>query len=205
MKMSNFLPEGYEEPRSKNAGNYFRLNDKSLPEQTERIRVMGTFAEPHTAIMGWESWKEFTDPETGKVSEQPIRMEHTHDNHDKMVEIDRDGNPRHFWAIQIFNVDNNEAQVWGITQRTIQRQLRSFSENPNWGNPQNYVIAVTRQGSGLKTSYTLMPEPPIQPPDDETLRIMSEAKIDLRQMFADQGRGLNPFGAMDGESDEVPF
>ena len=31
--MSEFMPEGYEEPRSKTAGSYFKVNDPSKGEE----------------------------------------------------------------------------------------------------------------------------------------------------------------------------
>ena len=68
------------------------------------------------------------------------------------------------------------------------------------------MIAVTRTGTGLKTKYTLMPEPPVAPPSDEIIKAMAEAKIDCREMFAREGKGENPFGALSGEDDDgMPF
>ena len=203
--MSEFMPEGYVEPKNKNAGTYFKLNDQTKNEETKRIKIIGTFNHPHTAIMGWEAWSEDTDPETGKVRDIPIRKENTTENYDELMEVDRDGSPRHFWAMQIYNLDDAEPQIWGITQKTIQRQIRQLSENPNWGNPSGYVIAVNRFGTGLQTKYTLTAAPPMEPPSDDILKAMAEAKIDCREMFGNEGKGNNPFGAFEGENDEMPF
>ena len=201
--MTDFMPEGYEEPRSKSAGSYFKVNDPTLSEETKRIRIMGSFNKPHTAIMGWEVWTEVLDDETGEMKRIPIRKENNTEGYDTQLEFD---DPQHFWAIQIFNLETNEPQVWGITQRTIQRAIRSFADNPNWGDPSGYVIAVTRTGTGLKTKYTLMPEPPVAPPSDEIIKAMAEAKIDCREMFARDGKGEKPFGALSGEDDDgMPF
>jgi len=204
--MSDFMPEGYVEPKTGTDGTWFKLNDKNKSSETERIRIMGSFNHPNTAIMGWEAWSEVTDIETGAVSSKPRRMENTSENYDKLTDIDRDGSHKHFWAIQIYNLDRNEVQIWGISQRTIQRQIRSFAENPNWGDPMTYVIAVTRQGLGLKTVYTLMPEPNIEPASDDIIKKVNDAKIDVRALFADDGKGLNPFGYLaEGENDGIPF
>ena len=203
--MSEFMPEGYEEPRTSSSGNYFRINDKNKPTETKRVRIMGSFNHPHTAIMGWEAWVEDTDPETGQVRDIPIRKENTTENYDELEEADRDGKPSHFWAIQIYNYEVEEPQIWGISQRTIQRQIRAMADNPNWGDPIQYVIAVTRTGLGLQTKYTLMGEPNIAPPSDDIIKAMDEAKIDCREMFAREGKGNNPFGALAGEADGMPF
>ena len=70
-----FMPEGYEEPKSKSSGNWFKINDKTKDTEIKRVRIMGSFNHPHTAIMGWEAWVEDTDPETGQMKEIPIRKE----------------------------------------------------------------------------------------------------------------------------------
>jgi len=203
--MTDFMPENYEEPKTSSSGNWFKINDKTKDTETQRIRIMGSFNHPHTAIMGWEAWVEDIDAETGQMKEIPIRKENTTENYDELEEADRDGKPSHFWAIQIYNYEVNEAQVWSIPQRTIQRQIRALADNPNWGDPIQYVIAITRTGLGLKTAYTLMAEPNIAPPADDIIMAMEEAKIDCREMFAREGKGNNPFGALAGEDDGMPF
>tara|TARA_Y100001963_G_C6792847_1_gene456662 strand:- start:4942 stop:5541 length:600 start_codon:yes stop_codon:yes gene_type:complete len=199
--MSNFIPDGYEEPKMGTGGTYFRLNDKEQNEQTKRIRIMGSFENPNTAIMGWESWKEG----------QPYRFRYVTGDQasfEKAEEIDEEGRPRHFWAIQIFNLDDQEAQIWSITQRTIQKQLRKLAENDAWGNPINYVIAVTRTGHGLQTEYNLVAEPPVEPPSEDLKNAMLEAQINISEFFEDEGRGRNPFGALqltNDANDGMPF
>ena len=158
---------------------------------------MGSFEYPVTAVMGWESWAE-----DAEGNQHPERREYNHDGYDELTEIDRDGKPKHFWLFQIYHIDSKEPQLWSITQRTIQRQIRQFVENPNWGNPRNYNLAVTREGEGLQTKYSVVAEPPIEPPSDLMVEAMKEAKIDCREIF----RGENPFGALtDGEHDDLPF
>ena len=199
--MSNFIPQGYEEPKMSGGGSYFKLNDKDKNEETKRIRIMGSFENPNTAIMGWEAWKD----------SQPYRFRYItgdNDTFEKAEEIDEEARPRHFWAMQIFNLDDQEAQIWGITQRTIQKQLRKLAENEAWGDPMNYVIAVTRTGSGLKTEYNLVAEPPVAPPSDDLKNAMAEAGINVSEMFEDDGKGRNPFGALQATNDAkdgMPF
>lgn len=201
--MSEFMPEGYQEPRSKSAGSYFKVNDPSKGEETKRVRIMGSFNNPATAIMGWEVWTEIQDEESGELRRIPIRKTHSDANYDELTEFEE---PQHFWAIQVYNLEVNEPQIWGITQRTIQRAIRGFAENKAWGDPTGYVIAVTRTGHGLNTKYNLMPEPPIEPPPDDIIKAMAEAKIDCREMFARDGKGENPFGALSDDSDDgMPF
>ena len=40
---------------------------------------------------------------------------------------------------------------------------------------------------------------------DDIIKAMEEAKIDCREMFAHDGKGNNPFGALAGEADGMPF
>ena len=192
VKEENFIPLDYKEPES-GGGTYL----KPKAGETHRLRIMGSFEYPVTAVMGWESWAE-----DAEGNQHPERREYNHDGYDELTEIDRDGKPKHFWLFQIYHIDSKEPQLWSIPQRTIQRQIRQFVENPNWGNPRNYNLAVTREGEGLQTKYSVVAEPPIEPPSDLMVEAMKEAKIDCREIF----RGENPFGALtDGEHDDLPF
>ena len=86
--MSEFMPEGYEEPRSKTAGSYFKVNDPSKGEETKRVRIMGSFNNPATAIMGWEVWTEIQDEESGELRRIPIRKTHSDANYDELTEFE---------------------------------------------------------------------------------------------------------------------
>ena len=153
--------------------------------EKHRIRIMGTSKDPTTFIQGWEAWDQDNKPhrepyELGKPCSKQLK------------DIDRNANPKLFWMFTVYHVDEERAKVFEVTQRTIKDPILAYSKNPKWGDLRNYVIEIGRTGSGMETEYTVIAEPPIEPPDQKIIDIMNEAAIDLRVIFGDG----NPFGAL---------
>jgi len=98
----------------------------------------------------------------------------------------------------VYHVDEERAKVFQVTQRTIKDPILAYSKNPKWGDPRSYIIEIGRTGSGMETEYTVIAEPPIEPPDQKIIDVMNEAAIDLRVIFGDG----NPFGALTAADDQ---
>ena len=180
---TNWLPKDYEPPTQNNI--YF----KPQPG-TSKIRILGDFKHPYTAIMGYLGWQHTIDGHT------PIRGDM--DSYDA-VKSETDDNPKHFWALTIWDYADEAVKCWEITQVTIQQALTDLSKNEAWGDPRQYNIAITRKGEKLETSYSIFPEPPISDPPSIAIEKATAAKIDLRELFA----GESPFG-VEKRSDEKP-
>ena len=179
----NWLPENYEAPASNNI--YFR------PQAgTSKIRILGDFRHAHTAIMGYMGWRHTIDGNT------PVRG-----NMDSFQDVKRatDDNPKHFWALTIWDYADQAVKCWRITQSTIQQALTELANNEAWGDPRKYNITITRKGDLFKTTYSLIAEPPLGEPPAEAIEAAKAAKIDLRELFI----GESPFG-VDKGSDEKP-
>ena len=171
---TNWLPQDYEPPTSNNI--YF----KPQPG-TSKIRVLGDFRHPHTAIMGYIGWNKTIDGNT------PIRRDM--DGEKEVISLSDDG-AKHFWALTVWVYAQQCVQVWEITQVTIQQALTDLSKNEAWGNPQQYNIQITRAGEKLLTKYGITAEPPLGSPPPEAIEAAKAAKIDLRELFI----GESPFG-----------
>ena len=159
--------------------------------EKHRIRIMGTSKDPSTFIQGWEAWDHDNKPhrepyELGKPCSKELK------------DIDRNASPKLFWMFTVYHVDEERAKVFAVTQRTIKDPILAYSKNPKWGDPRNYIIEIGRTGSGMETEYTVIAEPPIEPPDQKIIDIMNEAAIDLRVIFGDG----NPFGALAAADDQ---
>jgi len=159
--------------------------------EKHRIRIMGTSKDPSTFIQGWEAWDQDNKPhrepyELGKPCSKELK------------DIDRNASPKLFWMFTVFHVDEERAKVFAVTQRTIKDPILAYSKNPKWGDPRSYIIEIGRTGSGMETEYTVIAEPPIEPPDQKIIDIMNEAAIDLRVIFGDG----NPFGALAAADDQ---
>ena len=161
-------------------------------DEKHRIRIMGTSKEPSSFIQGWEAWGQDNKPvrapyELGKPCPQSLR------------EIDRDGKPKLFWMFIVWHVDSDRPMVLSVTQQTIKNQILSYSNNPKWGDPSNYVLEIGRTGTGMETIYTVIAEPPIEVPSSLVLDDIDAARIDVRVVFEDG----NPFGALAEVDDQA--
>ena len=179
-----WLPENYEAPTSNNI--YFRPQSG-----TSKIRILGSFQFPHTAVMGYLGWKHTIDGNT------PIRG--NMDNFQAVKEA-TDDTPKHFWALTIWDYADSAVKCWEITQATIQQALTELAKNEAWGDPQQYNISITRKGEKLETSYSLIAEPPISKPPEEAVKAAKSLKIDLRELFI----GESPFGVENGSNEKPP-
>jgi hypothetical protein len=161
-------------------------------DEKHRIRIMGTSKEPSSFVQGWEAWGQDNKPvrapyELGKPCPQSLR------------EIDRDGKPKLFWMFIVWHVDLDKPMVLSVTQQTIKNQILSYSNNPKWGDPSNYVLEIGRTGTGMETIYTVIAEPPIEVPSSLVLDDIDAARIDVRVVFEDG----NPFGALAEVDDQA--
>ena len=82
--------------------------------------------------------------------------------------------------------------VYEVTQVTVRDQILSYTSNSKWGAPSNYVLAISRTGTGMETVYRVIAEPPVSPPDKNITDAIKDSMIDLRVIF-EEG---NPFGAL---------
>ena len=129
--MTDFLPDGYKIPTK---DKYMRWK-----EGVNRFRALTS------PILGWEYWNEVD----GK--RKPIRKRMNEDLHS--ADIQDTDNVKHFWALVVYNYQDDLVQILEITQKGIQRSLRGLAKSKDWGTPLNYDIEVTREGEGLDTNY----------------------------------------------------
>ena len=201
----SLLPEDYNasefEKESSEGGQsqFFSLKDG----QARTIRIMGDQDRPETFVMGYSAWRD----------KKKRNAPNTDRGYSEMVEYaeiqtftDRNGNeverkePKKFWLFQIYNVTEKRAQVWEVTRKDIRRVLEEYERNPKWGDLTQYDITVTRTGKDMDTIYSLMPEPPKQPPSDEVIKAIKEARIDCSAVFKDGGY---PMGALTEDAPAV--
>ena len=176
---------------------YLKINEN----EKHRIRIMGTSKDPATFVQGWEAWETYTNEE-GNPSQRPVRRPYELGKPcpQSLKEIDRDGKPKLFWYFTVWHADQEKPMVYEVTQSTIKDAIMAHKNNPAWGDPSNYVLEISRTGKGMDTTYSVIAEPPSEPPPKDIVNAMKEAMIDLRVIFmkkedpkANEG---NPFGAL---------
>jgi len=175
-------------PEPSLTSDYLKIKEN----EKHRIRIMGTSKDPSTFIQGWEAWDHDNKPhrepyELGKPCSKELK------------DIDRNASPKLFWMFTVYHVDEERAKVFQVTQRTIKDPILAYSKNPKWGDPRSYIIEIGRTGSGMETEYTVIAEPPIEPPEQKIIDVMNEAAIDLRVIFGDG----NPFGALTNDQENI--
>ena len=204
----SLLPENYDssdfEKDSEGSKSYFGLEDHG---QSNTIRILGDSSRPETFVMGYSAWRE----------KQKRSAPYTQAGHAEMLSYaelekitDKNGNEVerkrviNFWLFQIYNITLDTPQVWEVTQKKIRQDLEALNKNPKWGDLKKYNICVTRSGEkgDKKTSYSLIPEAPIEDaPSEEMLFAMHEAKIDCRVIFEDPPR--YPMGSLEYEDLDI--
>ena len=98
-------------------------------------------------------------------------------------------------------VDAETFQILEITQKTVQKAIRSLASDVDWGNPEDYDIVVERSGEDLRTEYTVNPKP-VKKLDKTVLTAFNDFTCNLSALYD----GGDPFAAEEVEDEnEVPF
>lgn len=108
-----------------------------------------------------------------------------------------------FWAMPVWNYAMSKVQVAEFTQKSVMKSLKKLADNKAWGDPTQYDIVVTRDGEGMETEYSLVPEPK-SPLEDTIVSAWAAVKptFDLDRLYD----GGDPFTDKDGiDISQIPF
>lgn len=135
--LSNTIPSGFE-PQS-STSNYLRL----VPGK-HRIRILSG------AIAGWVFWED--TPDGGR---KPTRLPL-----EQNPPVEQAETVKKFLAFPIWNYEFSHVQIWEVTQSTIQRELKAYEKDADWGNLQDYDLEIERTGNDKNnTKYRVSPKP----------------------------------------------
>jgi hypothetical protein len=146
-------------------GNYFKFE-----EGENNFRVLSD------AITGFEYWTK---------DNKPIRSKNWPDS---TPNIKPDQLVKHFWALVVWNCDEEKVQILEIAQKGIMNAITALINNKKWGDPKLYDLTVNRTGEGLDTEYTVTPNPKSDLPK-KALDLYNASKIDLNALY----EGKDPF------------
>jgi len=158
----SFLPEGYKAPTA--SGYYMKLVDGE-----NRIRIMSK------PVVGWEDWKD-NKPIRFAMDKKPAKP------------IDPKKPVKHFWAMVVFNYNEEQIQVYQINQATIRKSIEALSNDADWGAPYCYDIKIMKTGDGVDTEYAVNPVPH-KPIDPYLVTCFNERPCNLNALFD----GADPF------------
>lgn len=131
-----------------------------LGQGTTKLRFLGS------PLFGYETWLEDS---TGAKSPKRFGL----DEEIKQSECGPDG-VKQFMAIKVYNYGAKAIQIFQVTQKSILKAIKEYSENMDYGKPTGYDISITRKGEGMKTSYSVIASPP-----KEASKEVLEADADL--------------------------
>ena len=175
-----FLPDSYEVP--KKAGKYFKFQAGE-----NRFRVLDS------PLRGWVAWK------TSNGKKGPIRRT---ENTFGPGEFDKGkgSEPRHFWAMPVYDYVNAQVKVLEITQSTIQSAITNLARNKKWGHPSGYDLVVNATGEDMERKYSVIPDPK-EPLFAEAQAMWDEMRprFDINRLLS----GGDPFGE-DGDAGPPP-
>lgn len=166
--MAFFQQENYEIPKI--PSNYMKFEDG-----LNRFRVLGQ------AITGYEYFNR---------DNKPVRQREPFD--EIPTDIKEKGQVKHFWAFPVYNYQafknekgewQGKVQVLELIQKTIMKPFKAIMDNPKWGDPLQYDIAITKTGEGIETEYNVQAEPPIGEPIQEIKDAYAEVNITLSNLY----------------------
>lgn len=155
--MSDFLPEGYEAPKSN--ANYLRLEDGE-----NKFRIMSK------PIIGWLDWKD-KKPYRFPMDSKPS------------APFDPKQKVKHFWAFIVWDYSSSSIKILEITQATIQGAITNLTKDADWGSPFSYDIKIVKTGSSLETQYSVNPVPHKKLPE-EIKQAFKDKPCSLEALYA---------------------
>ena len=178
--MSNFLPDNYEAPSS--GGHYLKLKGGKT-----RIRIISK------PILGWEAWTDENKPVRGKYT--PDEYTRLQNIPNPKINAGQKQNPKHFWAVVVWNFAGESIEILQLTQNSIQNAIKAYSQSPDWGAPYSYDLEIEKSGEGLETEYKVLAMPKSTFNKDSVFALLKESPVMLDKLYT----GDDPFNLDDIE------
>ena len=160
----SFLPTNYKVPKA--PSRYLKFEDGQ-----NKFRIISD------VTMGYEYWN--ADNKPVRMKEYPEQMP---------VDIRDDSKIKHFWAFIVIDRKDNMIKICEITQATIMRNIQDLVVNPDWSDPKEYDITISKTGESLETKYTVQPSPHKEITGTE-MELINKTPVNLEALF----EGTDPF------------
>jgi hypothetical protein len=85
-------------------------------------------------------------------------------------------------SIVIYNYNESAIQILSISQKTILKAIKNYSENSKYGDPTGYDINITKEGEGKQTRYTVIADPKEKAPK-EAIDAYENENIELEMLL----------------------
>ena len=185
--------------------------------ESEEFRLLGCYETGH-AVVGWQYASEARDPKTGDLRFNGHVVTRTHPGQPDDLARDTDWSkperpkidgtfvkPRKFLAWVATSAARGRLEVLFIEQKSLREQLTEVLqeiEDYTWTEEglANFSIKITRKGTGLETSYSILPK--VRKVPEKVKKEWAEQKdtIWLPNFF----EGLDPFAGKQAEGKGLP-
>ncbi len=158
----SFLPQNYEAPKMSNF--YMKFQDGE-----NKFRILTA------PVLGWEDWND----------KKPVRYQF---NQKPIKSIDPKKPVKHFWAMVVWNYNEEQIQILHLTQASIRKTIETLCKKEGWGAPYFYDIEITKTGKDMDTEYQVVPVPH-KKVSNQVITAFNERKCNLEAVFDN----LDPF------------
>jgi len=155
----SFFPEGVQ---VETVSKYTKLN-----QGTTTLRIL---SEPFAYLETW------IETESGRV---PKRFEIGADVPSE--ELGPDG-LKPVVAYAVYNYSEKAVQIWTVSQKSILKRIKAYTENEKYGESSKYDINIERTGEGKKTRYSVIADP-VEKASKEVLDAYDAVSIDLEALL----------------------
>ena len=175
------IPENFE-PISTQS-NYTKL-----VAGKHRLRILGP------AITGFLWWTEEKDG-TRKPNRIPL---------DQNPPVSEAESIRRFLTFPVWNYEFDRIQVLEITQSSIQKELKAYEKDPEWGSLETYDIEITREGTDKQNTRYRVSVKPKSGLGEDIKKAIKEGLPVLAALYKNEDPfTFNPNATDDVNADEI--
>lgn len=167
-------PADYELPQGGTGGNYSKLENWD-----NKFRVLST-------PIIW--WIYFTETPDGKA--KPVRVRTEKEVNKNEIKPNKWGEKRynHFWTFVVWDYQKSAISILELSKNSILKDFDNYLNDPDYSNPLEYDIIITKKGEGLSTEYSFRAGKH-SPISQEIKHAYMEMPVDLEKLF----EGGNPY------------
>lgn len=154
---------------------------------TTTVRFLGQ------PIFYYETWIDLPDG-----SRKPKRFTMTQDI--PLSETGPDG-VKQVMSIKVWNVGERCIQVCSISQKTVLKAIKAYTENKKYGDPTGYDINIEKTGEGKQTRYNVVADPR-EDLDSIIIKADKELECDLSKLLTNDDPWVK---AEDKKDDTINF
>ena len=175
--VKSFLPKGYQLPDKSKQFMKLAVGDNVIRMLTHPLLGFVFFNEDNKPVRRPADMGDFTP----------------HELTDLKAKKDDSGNfegSRHFWMMLVWSRKDKAPKVLEITQISILKPLYGIINDPDWGDPRDFDINISRIGTGKNdTEFTVTPKPH-KPVDDHVQGVLKKLEehnmLDLEAIWKNE-------------------